>query len=201
MTHSTGSVVTAASSARTAGACSAGASVSSRMCSASSVRPRPMATRPSALARLPPPARKVTSPTTNSTGATAAMLNDSSCTISVVPTLAPSMMASAGTRLTTPSAASEAVISPVAVLDCSSAVIPRPAPKAVKRLPSALPRKRRKSGPNARSTPLRTMCRPHSSSATPPIRSRSTIDPIRKNSSGAKLQLAHVVPCADAYNP
>ena len=28
----------------------------------------------------------------NSTGATAAMLNDSSCTISVVPTLAPSMI-------------------------------------------------------------------------------------------------------------
>ena len=114
----------------------------------------------------------------NSTGAIAEILNDSSCTISVVPTLAPSMMASAGTRLTTPSAASEAVISPVAVLDCSSAVRPRPAAKALKRLPSALLKVRRRSGPNARSTPLRTICRPHSSSATPPIRSRRTIDPI-----------------------
>ena len=66
-------------------------------------------------------------PMTNSTGAAAEMLNDRTCTISVVPTLAPSMMASAGTRLTMPSAASEAVISPVAVLLCSSAVKPRPA--------------------------------------------------------------------------
>ena len=48
---------------------------------------------------------------TNSTGATAAMLNDSTCTMSVVPTLAPSMIASAGTRATKPSAANEAVIS------------------------------------------------------------------------------------------
>ena len=53
---------------------------------------------------------------TNSTGATAEISNDRSCTISVVPTLAPSMMASAGTRPTMPSAASEAVIRPVAVL-------------------------------------------------------------------------------------
>ena len=47
----------------------------------------------------------------NSTGATAAMLNDRICTISVVPTLAPSMMASAGTRLTSPSDVNELVIS------------------------------------------------------------------------------------------
>ena len=41
----------------------------------------------------------------NNTGEKAEISNDRSCTISVVPTLAPSMMASAGTRLTTPSAA------------------------------------------------------------------------------------------------
>ena len=73
----------------------------------------------------------------NSTGATAAMLKDSTCTISVVPTLAPSMMASAGTRPTRPSAAKELVISAVAVLLCSSAVRPSPAANAVKRLFSA----------------------------------------------------------------
>jgi hypothetical protein len=38
-----------------------------------------------------------------------------------------------------PSAVSEAVIRPVAVLLCSNAVKPRPVAKAVKRLPSALP--------------------------------------------------------------
>ena len=62
-------------------------------------------------------------------GAAAAMLKERIWTISVVPTLAPSMIASAGTRLTAPSAASDVVISPVAVLLCSSAVKPRPAPK------------------------------------------------------------------------
>ena len=51
-TQSTGSLVTAAMSARTAGVCSAGASVPSRMCSASSIRPSPMATRPRARVRL-----------------------------------------------------------------------------------------------------------------------------------------------------
>jgi len=52
----------------------------------------------------------------NNTGATAEMLNDSTWTISVVPTFAPSMIASAGTRLTRPSAARDVVINPVAVL-------------------------------------------------------------------------------------
>ena len=82
--------------------------------------------------------KSTTKPMRNNTGAKAEISNDRNCTISVVPTLAPSMMASAGTRLTTPSAASEAVISPVAVLDCNSAVRPRPATNAVKRLRSAL---------------------------------------------------------------
>src|SRR4029079_9998069 len=70
--------------------------------------------------------------------ATAATLNDSTWTMRVVPTFAPSMIASAGTRATRPSPANEAVISPVAVLLCSTAVSPSPAAKAVKRLPSAV---------------------------------------------------------------
>ena len=177
-THSIGSPVMAPSSVRTTGACSAGASVSSRICSASSIRPRPMATRPMSLSRLRPPLRKATRPITNSTGAAAAMLNDSSCTISVVPTLAPSMIASAGTSATMPSVVNEAVISAVAVLLCRSAVRPRPAAKAAKRLPSACERSRRRSGPKARRMPLWTMCRPHSRSATPPIRSSRTSVPI-----------------------
>jgi hypothetical protein len=119
---------------------------------------------------------------TNKTGAAAEMLKERTWTISVVPTLAPSMIASAGTRLTTPSAVSDAVMRPVAVLLCMTAVKASPAANAVKRLRSALPRKRRRSGPNARNTPLRTMCRPHSSSATPPIRSSRTIDPIAPGS-------------------
>ena len=177
-THNTGSPVSALNSARMVGAFSAGASVLSRMCSASSIRPRPIETRPRSLSRLRPPLRNETRPMTNSTGATAAMLNDSNLTMSVVPTLAPSMIASAGTSAMAPSALNEAVIRPVAVLLCRSAVSPRPPAKAEKRLPKAWPRMRRRSGPKARRMPLWTMCRPQSSSATPPSRSSSTSVPM-----------------------
>ena len=131
---------------RTPGAFSAGASVLSRICSASSIRPSPIKTRPMSLMRERGPLRKATRPMMNSTGATAEMLNDRICTISVVPTLAPSMMASAGTRLTSPSEVNELVISAVAVLLWSRAVRPRPAPKAVKRLLSAFASNRRRFG-------------------------------------------------------
>ena len=177
--QSTGSPVMAFMNTRTPGAFSAGASVLSRICSASSIRPSPIKTRPMSLMRERGPLRKATRPMMNSTGATAEMLNDRICTISVVPTLAPSMMASAGTRLTSPSEVNELVISAVAVLLWSRAVRPRPAPKAVKRLLSAFASNRRRSGPNARRIPLWTICRPHSSSATPPIRSRRTRLPMR----------------------
>jgi hypothetical protein len=129
-----GSPVIAASNVRTAGAFSAGASVSRRMCSASSMRPRPIATRPRSRARVCPAILKAPTPTMNRTGATAEMLNDRTWTISVVPTLAPSISASAGTSATSPSAAKDAAIRPVAVLLWRTAVIPNPARKAVKRL-------------------------------------------------------------------
>ena len=148
------------------------------MCSASSIRPSPIETRPTSLIQERPPLRKAIRPIANSTGATAEMLNDSTCTISVVPTLAPSMIASAGTRLTRPSAVNELVIKAVAVELWSRAVRPMPAANAAKRFFSALASSARRSGPNARRMPLWTMCRPHSSNATPPIRSRRTRLPI-----------------------
>ena len=114
--QSTGSPVIDDITTRTPGAFSAGASVSSRMCSDSSIKPRPIAIRPISLIWERGPERKATRPTTNNTGATAAILNDSAWTISVVPTLAPNMMASAATRLSRPSAAKELVRSAVAVL-------------------------------------------------------------------------------------
>ena len=63
--------------------------------------------------------------------------NDSTWTISVVPTLAPSMTASAGTSWTSPPAAKAVTMSPVAVLLWRTAVTPSPARKARNRLPSA----------------------------------------------------------------
>ena len=180
--QSTGSPVMAPISTRTLGAFSAGASVSSRICSDSSISPRPMATRPRSLMRERGPLRKASRPMMNSTGATSVMLKESTCTISVVPRLAPSMIASAGTSATSPSAANELVIRAVAVLLCKRAVSPRPAAKAEKRSFSAFDSSRRRSGPNARRMPLWTMCRPHSSSATPPIRSSRTMLPMISNS-------------------
>jgi hypothetical protein len=55
-------------------------------------------------------------PTTKSTGAAADMLKERILTIRVVPTFAPSMMASAGTSPTNPFAVKEAAMRPVAVL-------------------------------------------------------------------------------------
>ena len=175
---STGSLVTAWSRLRTAGAFSAGASEPNRMCSASSIKPRPIATRPRSRVRVRAPRRNATTPRISSTGAAGEMSKDSTCATSVVPRLAPSMTASAGTSASIPLAANDVTSSPVAVLLCSTVVTVTPTPKALKRLPSAAPRKRRRSAPKARRTPLWTMCMPHSSSATPPVRSRSTMSPV-----------------------
>ena len=60
------------------------------------------------------------------------------------------MAASAGTRPTSPAAANEDTISPVAVLLCNTAVIASPARKALGRLPSATPRTWRSPAPKAR---------------------------------------------------
>ncbi len=64
-------------------------------------------------------------------GATVATGNVITCTISVVPTLAPSMTASAGTRPMKPLARKPVVSMPVAVLLCINAVTPSPAKKAL----------------------------------------------------------------------
>ena len=55
---------------------------------------------------------------------------DRTCTISVVPTFAPSMTARAGIMSTAPPAVNEATISAVAVLLCRTVVTPTPARKA-----------------------------------------------------------------------
>ena len=78
------------------------------------------------------------------------------------------MMASAAPAPTTLREAKDEVMSAVALEDCSRMVAPRPPKKALKRLPIALPRKLRSWLPNARNTPVRTMRRPHRSSAAAP---------------------------------
>ncbi len=78
------------------------------------------------------------------------------------------MMASAAPAPTTLREAKDEVMSAVALEDCSRMVAPSPPKKALKRLPIALPRKLRSWLPNARSTPVRTMRKPHRSSAAAP---------------------------------
>lgn len=97
-------------------------------------QPRPIETRPISLMRERGPLRKATRPMMNRSGATAAILNERICTMSVVPTLAPSMIASASTRPTRPSEADELVIGRSAVLLWRSPVEPS---RALKRLFSA----------------------------------------------------------------
>src|SRR5215471_8199849 len=68
-------------------------------------------------------------------------------TMSAVPTLAQSRMASAGTRPTSPCAVKDVVINAVAVLLCSRVVRPSPAAKAATRLLSAFESRWRNSDP------------------------------------------------------
>ena len=137
---------------------------------ASSIMPRPTPARPRSRQRVASVLENSATPSVISTGDRIARLNETSWATSDVPTSAPSMTASAIAVPTKPRAANEAVISAVAVELCSRAVTPSPQPKARKRLPRAEPMAARRSPPNARITPVRTMRRPHSSRATPPAR-------------------------------
>ena len=96
-----------------------------------------MNTRPRSRAGVPVSRRNINTPIRISVGASAATLNDNSWTTSVVPTLAPSMTARAGTSSTMPEAVKPVVINPVAVLLWSSAVTPMPAMKGPETMPQA----------------------------------------------------------------
>ena len=75
-----------------------------------------MTTRPRSRVRVLAPRLNAITPANNRTGVTTAMLNERICTTSVVPTLAPSITASAGARSKVPLVTKDATINPVAVL-------------------------------------------------------------------------------------
>ncbi len=162
----TGSMASRSNNWRSASACSTGARVAMIECSASKMSPMPMATRPRSRVRVLPPRLKAISPMSTKTGATAATLKVSTWTISVVPTLAPRVTASAVTSVMKPPAMKLVDISAVAVLLCRSVVMPRPARNAFQRLFRPTARARRRLPPKARTMPVCTMCMPHSSRAT-----------------------------------
>ena len=161
-----GSPDSMANSSRSALAFSTGSIVAMIRLSASRIRPTPMATRPRSRVRVLPPLLKAMSPTSTKTGAIAATLKVSTCTISVVPTLAPSVTASAGTSVMKPPAMKLVHIKAVAVLLCRRAVMPRPARNAFQRLFRPTASACRRWPPKARTMPVCTMCMPHSSNAT-----------------------------------
>ena len=121
--------------------------------------------------------RKAITPVAIMSGETQVRSNDRTCAVSVVPTLAPSMTASAIESGMRPRPANDASSSAVAVLDCSTPVRPRPPANAVKRLREHAPIARRSAAPKARVRPVRTMRTPHSSRATLPMTLRMVLTP------------------------
>ncbi|MGF6659684.1 hypothetical protein QF000_001328 [Paraburkholderia atlantica] len=96
-------------------------------------------------------------PTSRHTGEIQLRSSENACTISVEPTLAPSMMARPVTGRIKPRAANDDAIMPVAVLLCSAPVIASPAQNAFNRLPRLLAMKRLSEAPNARIRPDSTI--------------------------------------------
>ena len=78
--------------------------------------------------------RNNTTPQNSSSGDSHDRSKENTCTIKLVPTSAPSMMASADAVAIRPRPANEVAITAVAVLLCTSPVTPSPARTAVKRL-------------------------------------------------------------------
>src|SRR6185369_6472358 len=121
--------------------------------------------------------RKPITPAAIISGDSQPRLKERTWDVRVVPTLAPSMTASAIDSGINPRPANEASSNAVAVLDCSSPVRPRPPAKAVKRFLEQAPMTRRSDAPNARVSPVRTMRTPHSSRATLPRTFRTVSTP------------------------
>ena len=159
---------------RTPGAFSAGASVSSRMCSASSIRPRPIETRPTSLMRERGAAAESDEAEdeenrrhrgdverqhlNDQRGADIGAEHDRERRHEADQAF--------GGERTRDQRGRGAALQHRGEADAGG--------ERREAVLSAFASSRRRSGPNARRMPLWTICRPHSSNATPPIRSRRT---------------------------
>ena len=163
----------ATSRARTAGDSVSGRVAATISCSASVIRPRPIRTRPTAPTPLFWREMKMTTPTKIRSGDSHDRSNENTTAITLVPTSAPSMTASAALVVTRFLPTNEATIRQVAVLDWTMLVTPRPAMRARKRLAKLAARTWRRFSPKTRSMPVRTMCVPQTRSAIAARRLRS----------------------------
>ena len=137
------------------------------ICSASRINPTPMATLPIWPVRVPLRDKCSTTPMPINNGASQERSKENTCTTRLVPTSAPSMIASAGVSGINRWLTNDAVMTAVAEEDCTRLVTPSPARKAWNLFATLADRTRRRFAPKTRNTPLRTMCVPHTSRATP----------------------------------
>ena len=100
------------------------------ICSARMIRPTPMEMRPIWPMRVPLRDRWRITPPPIASGESHDRSNENSCTTRLVPTSAPSMIASAGASPIRFCDTNELAMSAVALEDCTSAVTPRPARNA-----------------------------------------------------------------------
>src|SRR4051812_27431652 len=115
----------------------------------------------------------MTTPTKIRSGESHERSNEKTTAMTLVPTSAPSITASAALVVTRFLPTNEATIRHVAVLDCTMLVTPSPAMTARKRLTKLAASTRRRFSPKTRSMPVRTMCVPQTSRAIAARRLRS----------------------------
>ncbi len=164
---SVGSPVSVPNSTLTPAASTTGRVAMAISSSASVISPRPISTRPTWPGLLPFQDRCRITPTKISSGDSHDRSSENTCTMMAVPTLAPSMMASAGATAIRPWPTKELTMTAVALLLWTRPVTPRPAAKAVKRLEMLEESTWRRLAPYTRRMPTLTMLVPHTSSATP----------------------------------
>ena len=160
------SLVSDASSVRTAGDCVSTEVASVIKRNASSIRPSPMSTRPSRPAVVSGREMYTTTPTKMNSGESHDKSSENSTAITLVPRSAPSITANAAGSAIKPCPTNDETINAVAVLDCTSAVTPTPdmtAAAGVRTLRAIICRS---LAPNTRKIPVRTSWVPQTSRAT-----------------------------------
>ena len=171
----------------TLGPCVSGRAARTISCSARMMRPNPISTCPKRPIRLFSRRMNNVTPPTISKGESQDRSKENTSVIIAVPTSAPSITASAGAVAINPCPAKAASMSAVALLLWISAVTPRPAANAANRLDTLWRRIRRRSPPYRRRILVRTICVPHTRSATPASKLRrifigSARPPLRRRS-------------------
>jgi hypothetical protein len=110
--------------------------------------------------------RKKTTPKKMRSGDRNERFSENTCAMSAVPTSAPSITASAAASGRRFCETKELVMIAVALDDCTRLVTPNPARNAEPRPETLFESTRRRFAPYTRRIPVRTMCVPHTRSAT-----------------------------------